>query len=52
MEMVAICQEMGWDYWTYMNQPQWFLDLLRDKLVLDSKELKKESKKFRKKWQL
>jgi len=26
--MVLLCQEMKWDYFTYMSQPSWFIDLL------------------------
>lgn len=45
MAMVAICQEFNWDYYTYLNQPTWFIDLIQDKLKLDSDKIKKESKK-------
>lgn len=24
-----MCRKMKWDYYTYMRQPQWFLDALR-----------------------
>ena len=46
MKVVSICQEMGWTYNEYMNQPQWFLDLLEDKLKIDSDNAKKELKKY------
>jgi hypothetical protein len=42
MQMVQICEIFGWDYQTYINQPQWFIDLVKDKLKKDSE---KQSKK-------
>lgn len=24
-----MCKEMGWDYYTYLNQPDWFVETLR-----------------------
>jgi len=38
MKMVAICQEMGWDYFTYLNQPKWFLELIETKFEIDSRQ--------------
>ena len=32
---VIICDFMGWDYWTYRNQPAWFIDLLMTKKIID-----------------
>ena len=29
MEVVSICQEIGWTYYEYMSQPNWFLELLK-----------------------
>ncbi|MHA1347411.1 MAG: hypothetical protein ACTSO3_13510 [Candidatus Heimdallarchaeaceae archaeon] len=42
MEIVAICQEMKWTYWDYMEQPNWFLDLVSQKLQIDSEKIRKE----------
>lgn len=47
MEAVAICQEMGWTYYEYMSQPSWFLDMLRNKLQMDSERIKKEAEKLK-----
>lgn len=38
MEIVIVCQEMGWTYWEYMNQPSWFLDLVMKKLQIDNEK--------------
>ena len=43
--MVTVCQEMGWTYFEYMNQPSWFLELVWDKISLDSETRKKQMKK-------
>jgi len=45
MQVVAICQELGWTYEEYQNQPEWFVDLLKDKLDIDAEESRKASKK-------
>ncbi len=45
MQIVSICQEMGWDYTTYQQQPIWFIDLLKDKLRIDSDNMKKQINK-------
>jgi len=46
MEIVAVCQEMGWTYYEYMEQPNWFLELVRMKLQMDSEKIKKEIQKM------
>jgi len=45
MQVVAICQEFGWTYYQYMEQPEWFIELLKDKLEIDAEESRKASKK-------
>lgn len=45
MQMVAICQEFGWTYEEYMNQPNFFLTLVREKIVRDNKAQEMELKK-------
>ena len=42
MKVVVICQEMKWTYWDYMGQPSWFLDLVYQKLQIDSEIVQKE----------
>jgi hypothetical protein len=49
MQMVAICQEFGWTYDEYMNQPNFFLILVKEKLLRDNKERELELKKARRK---
>ena len=47
MQMVAICQEFGWTYEEYMRQPNFFLSLIREKLIRDNKEQEMQIKKAR-----
>lgn len=43
--MLAVCQEMSWTYQIYMAQPVWFIDLLKDKMQMDSESIKKQINK-------
>jgi len=29
IQMLEICKYMGWDYITYIQQPDWFIDLIK-----------------------
>jgi hypothetical protein len=48
MIMAEICQKMGWDFFTYWKQPDWFLELLKLKFEIESKQLEKENNKLNK----
>jgi hypothetical protein len=48
MQIVAIMQEMGWTYNEYMNNPKFYIDLLKDKLEIDGKNQQKQSFEKRK----
>ena len=43
--MVVICEKFGWDYYTYMSQPSWFLELIKIKYELDGERMKREIEK-------
>lgn len=45
MLIVYVCQEFKWDYTTYINQPQWFLDLIHKKMEIDGIKQKNEESK-------
>ena len=45
MLIVSICQEMGWTYQEYMEQPKWFIDLVKDKLQIDGENIRKQINK-------
>lgn len=34
--IAEICQRYGWTYYDYMNQPEWFLDIIRLKMRLEA----------------
>lgn len=34
-DMIILCHEMKWDYFTFINQPTWFITGLREKINLE-----------------
>lgn len=38
MLVVAICQEFGWTYQEYMNQPITFIALIKEKMSIDTQK--------------
>lgn len=38
MVIVALCERMGWDFYTYMAQPTWFIAGLIEKLKIDAQK--------------
>ena len=42
MRVAAICEATGWTYYEYISQPQWFINLLLDKLDIDAKNSRKK----------
>lgn len=45
MIVVAICKEFGWTYQEYCEQPQPFIDLIKEKMKVDAQVAQKELKK-------
>jgi len=37
MLVLEICKEMGWDYYTYLKQPQSFITMIISRMVAKSK---------------
>jgi len=37
---------MKWDYWTYLKQPAWFIDLLIMKIKVDNEYAEIQAKKL------
>lgn len=37
MLAVSVCQEFGWTYDEYMDQPEFFLQAVREKMLKDRK---------------
>jgi len=40
MIMVEICEMMGWTYQEYWDQPNWFIEVIREKIRIDRKRKK------------
>lgn len=45
--MTAICIELGWDYYTYMSQPSWFIDSIKLYYKQRATEIKKMNAKMK-----
>jgi len=43
--MVEICQMYHWDYYTYLNQPLWFIEMITEKMIIDGKKQQAEQHK-------
>lgn len=46
MLMATICKDYGWTYDEYMDQPNFFINLIREKMVRDQKREEMEYKKM------
>lgn len=48
--MIVICREMGWDYYTYMSQPLFFIESVKDFLLEEQKAklkaIKEQNRKY------
>jgi hypothetical protein len=42
MLIAAICEKMGWDYFTYCAQPHWFIHLLARKFEVDAQNAERQ----------
>ena len=47
MKVMSLCQEMHWTYDDYMAQPEWFIELLYQKLRIDGAKATREIKKIK-----
>ena len=41
--IVCFCEEFGWTYQEAMEQPLWFINLIRDKWEIDTKKANAKS---------
>ncbi len=46
--MVIICHEMKWDYFTYLEQPEWFVKAINSKMNIENYHKNKINKKLNK----
>lgn len=44
--IAEICKYMGWDYHTYMAQPEWFIEIIRLKKNIEAEHSNRESRKL------
>lgn len=42
MVIVEICRIYCWDYYTYLAQPTWFIDMIIERINIDNKKAKQE----------
>lgn len=45
MQAVHVCEKYGWTYDEYQSQPQWFLDLIRERMKVDAQRSENEAKR-------
>lgn len=43
--ITEVCIYMGWDYWTYLKQPSWFIELVLMKQKVDAEFVEIQAKK-------
>jgi hypothetical protein len=39
--MAYVCREMGWDYWTYMSQPVFFVRTVESIMKKEAADIRK-----------
>lgn len=37
MLIIEVCKQFGWDYYTYMSQPNWFIKMIIEAMIIDKK---------------
>lgn len=47
MLILEICEKYKWDYYTYLAQPVWFIELIHDRMSIDAKKAKAEQAKMK-----
>jgi hypothetical protein len=45
MVIVEICRQFKWDYYTYLAQPVWFVDLIIEGMKIDAMKAEREQAK-------
>lgn len=45
MQIVVMCETFGWTYQQYIEQPTWFIELIREKMKIDSQIAENQAKK-------
>jgi hypothetical protein len=47
MLIVVICEMYGWTYQEYQDQPTFFLQLIKEKMLRDNKEKEMQQRKMK-----
>ncbi len=47
MQIVVICEKYSWTYKQFLQQPLWFIDLIREKMKIDSQKERHELDKIK-----
>jgi hypothetical protein len=42
--MIDICERFGWDYYQFLEQPSWFIELIVEKVNAENREMKRREK--------
>ena len=42
--VLEVCKFMHWDYWTYIKQPSWFIDLILMEMSVDARTIERNNK--------
>jgi hypothetical protein len=42
--IIEICEKFGWDYYQFLQQPIWFIELIIEKNKAEARELKRREK--------
>lgn len=45
MLMIEVCRLYGWDYYTYLAQPAWFIEMILERMSIDGKKAEAERTK-------
>ena len=49
MQIPIICESFGWTYQEYIEQPTWFINLIKERMQIDAKNQSQELKKLKSK---
>lgn len=44
MLIIEICEKFGWDYYQFLDQPAWFIELIVEKMKAEARERKRKEK--------
>lgn len=45
--MVSLCEKMSWTFEEYLDQPEWFIKLLLEKMFADARHENRQARKMK-----